>query len=223
MSALTLLSVIAPAVPNVPQGPSGEAVTGFGDLLATLSGEDAGASGAKTPAEPTKSDDQQVEAQVYAPAVAGFLAAPTPPVLPAAEESTSMTGAVPAPADAAKDPGEAATLLLADKASTSKPIEPEVLPREQTTTPMLADKGSAAKPPRPEVQPPLPDVPTGETSETQLTLAETAAAREAAEARARTGAAPTPLTLPPAVVSNWRASPSRSSSSTFSRCSGANC
>lgn len=230
MSALALLSIIAPAVPTAPQGSSGEAASGFGDLLAALSGETAAAPVAKNPAEPRKLDEVQGEAEVEAPAVAGFLAAPTPPapvVLPAAEDAASTTGGIPASADAANDLDgtQATTPLPADKASTSKsagpevlPPEqgttplpsdkgptgkaagPEVLPREQTTTPLLTDKGAHSKPPRPEVQPPLPAVRTltGETSDTELTLAETAAATEAVEARVRTGATPTPTTLPPA-------------------------
>lgn len=206
MSALTLPSVVAPSAPSVPKGPSGEGASGFRNLLAVLSGEDAAVPVAKNPAEPPNSDEAQVKAEVEASAVVGFLAAPTSPpiplVLPAAEEATSTTGVVPAPAGAANDLDgtQATTPLLADKTSASKTTEPEVLPREQTTTPLLTDKGPTTKPPKPEVLPPLPAVRplTGETSDTGLTLAETAAAREAVEARGRTGAAPAPLTLPPA-------------------------
>ncbi|WP_439476739.1 flagellar hook-length control protein FliK [Brevundimonas sp.] len=198
MSALTPPSVVAPSVPSVPKGPSGEGASGFRNLLAVLSGEDAAVPVTKNPAEPPNSDEAQVKAEVEASAVAGFLAAPSPPptplVLPAAGEATSTTGAVPAPAGATSglDGTQATTLLLVHKASTFTTTEPEVLPREQTTTPLLTDKGPTAKPPRPEVLPPLPAVRplTGETSDTELTLAETAAARGAVEARARTGAPP---------------------------------
>lgn len=221
MSALTLLSVIAPAVPAAPQGTSGEAASGFRDLLAALSGETAAAPAGKTPTEPRKPDDVQVEAEVDPSAVAGFLASPTPPpaplVLPAAAEAISTadagsegaqpdeTGAdavllQPVPAGAANDPDgtQATTPLPVDKALTPKTNGPEVLPREQTTTPLLTDNGLTTKPPRPEVLPPLPAVapPTGETSDTEMTSAETAATTAAAEARVRTGA--TPTTLPPA-------------------------
>lgn len=206
MSALTLLSVIAPAVPSVPQGSSGEAASDFRDVLAALSGEEAAAPVAKNPAEPSRSDEAQVETGTDAAAVAGFLTTPTPLVLPAAEEGATSTGAEGVPDGTGEastcaddvDGSQATTPLLADKTSSSKVIEPEILPREQTTMPLLTEKGSATKPPRPEVQPPLPDVRplTGETSETELTLAEAAAVTEAVEARARTGAAP--LTLPPA-------------------------
>jgi hypothetical protein len=40
MSALTLMSVIAPAAPSVPKGSSGEDASGFQDMLTALSGED---------------------------------------------------------------------------------------------------------------------------------------------------------------------------------------
>ncbi len=189
MSALTLPSVVAPSVASVPKGPSGEGVSGFRDLLAVLSGEDAAVPVAKNPAEPRNSDEAQAEAEADAPAVAGFLAAPAPPptplVLPAVEGATSTTATTP---------------LLADEASISKALGPEVQPREQTTTPLITDKGLTTKPPRPEVLPPLPAVGplTGEASDTELTLAETAAAREAVEARARTGATPGPVTSLPA-------------------------
>jgi hypothetical protein len=86
MSALNLLSVIAPAAPNVPQGPSGEVVSGFGALLATMSGEDAAVVATRNPAEPLKPAEVPVEAAgdapAEAPATAGFLAAPTPPPVP---------------------------------------------------------------------------------------------------------------------------------------------
>ena len=221
MSALTLLSVIAPAVPAAPQGPPGEAVSGFRDLLAALSGEDAATPVAKTPAEPRKPDDVQGEAEADPSAVAGFLSAPTPAptplVLPVAADALPRTGTGsdgnrpdqtgadevllrPVPAGAADDPDgtQATTPLPADQASAAKTNGLEVQPREQTTTPVLADKDLTAKPPKPEVLPPLPTVRslTGETSDTELTLAETAAATETVEARARTGAPPT--TSPPA-------------------------
>ena len=206
MSALTLLSVIAPAVPSVPQGSSDETASGFRDLLAALSGEEAAVPVPKTPVEPSKSDDGEVETGADAPAGAGFLAAPTPPpaplVLPADADATSTTGVIAAPADAANDLDgtQATTPLPAERTSTSTAVGPEGLPREQSTTPLLTDKAPGAKPPRPEVQPPLRDIRpvTAETSDTELTLAEAAAATEAVEARARTGAAPGPTTLPPA-------------------------
>ncbi len=193
MSALTLLSVIAPAVPSVPQGPSDEAASGFRALLAALSGEAAPGLEGKSPAETSMPDETQGEAEVDAPAVEGFLAAPTAPptplVLPAANAADDLDGE------------QTTTPLPVDKDQTSTTIEPEVLPREQTSTPLLTDKGPTTKPPRPEVLPPLPDVrpATGETSETELTLAGTAAATEALEARARTGATAAPSSPLPAV------------------------
>ncbi|MDP1914274.1 flagellar hook-length control protein FliK [Brevundimonas sp.] len=219
MSALTLLSVIAPVVPIAPQGPSGEAVSGFRDLLAALSGEDPAAPVAKNPAEPRTLDEAEVEAEVGASVVAGFLAAPL--VLPVAEEASSTTGAESggdqpdeagadavllrlAPVGAATDPDgtQATTPLTLDKVPTPKTNGPEVQPREQTTTPPLTVEGLTTGPPGPEVLPPLPAGRplTGETSDTALTLAETAAATEAVEAHVRTGATPAPSSSPPAAT-----------------------
>ena len=215
MSALNLLSVIAPAAPNVPQGPSGEVVSGFGALLATMSGEDAAVVATRNPAEPLKPAEVPVEAAgdapAEAPAPAGFLAAPTPPpvplVLPAAEDGNATVEGAPGGSvqrsgeQGGGDPDgpQATTPLPADKDLTPKTSGPEVQPREQTTTPLPAEKPAVSKPPRPEVQPPLRDTPvlTAETSGTELTVAQTAAAAEAVEAQARTGAAPAPQTLPP--------------------------
>ena len=190
MSALNLLSVIAPAVPNVPQGPSDEVASGFRALLATLSGEDTAVVATGNPSEPLKPAEGPVEAAgdtpAETPATAVFLAAPTPPP-------------VPLVLPAAEDEPQATTPLPADEDLISKTVSPEVQPREQTTTPVPVDKPAVSKPLRPEVQPPLRDAPvvTAETSDTELTLAQTAAAAEAVEARARTGATPGPLTLPP--------------------------
>lgn len=157
MSALTLLSVIAPAVPGVPQGPSDEAASGFRDLLAALSGEEAAVPVTKKQAEPSKVNDVEVEAETDAPAAAAFLAAPTTPtplVLPAAEEA-SATGVVPTPADATNEPDgtQATTPLPVDKAATAKTTGPEVLPGEQDTTPLPSDKAPTAKVAGPEVLP----------------------------------------------------------------------
>jgi hypothetical protein len=216
MSALNLLSVIAPAAPNVPPGPSGEAASGFGALLATLSGEDAAVVATGNATEPVKPAEVSVEAAGDAPAetpaTAGFLAAPTPPpvplVLPAAEDGNAKIEGAPGGSGPRSgeqgtgdpDGSQATTPLPADKDLTSRTAGPEVQPREQTTTPLPAEKPAVSKPPRPEVQPPLRDAPvlTAETSGTELTVAQTAAAAEAVEAQARAGAAPTPQTLPPA-------------------------
>ena len=211
MSALTLLSAIAPAVPNVPQGSSVEAASDFRTLLAALSGEDAAVSDAKSPAEPPRADEAEAGAAVDAPAIAGFLAVPpaTPLVLPAAEETGPATsvGAEGA-ADRADDAGADAPLpppALADTVANRDGT--------QATTPLPADKGAKSRTVRPEVQPPLPDVrPVAEeTSGIQLTLAETAAAVEAVEARARTGAAPAPSSPPPAAPPPLRALAERTS------------
>ena len=57
MSALTLMSVIAPSAPNAPQGPSGEDASGFQDLLTALSGEDTAAPTTKGGASDTGTSD----------------------------------------------------------------------------------------------------------------------------------------------------------------------
>jgi flagellar hook-length control protein FliK len=58
MSALTLMSVIAPSIPGVPQGSSGEAATGFQDLLTALSAEaGAGRSARAGVSEPSTEED----------------------------------------------------------------------------------------------------------------------------------------------------------------------
>lgn len=175
MPALTLLSVIAPTVPRAAPVSTGEAESGFRSLLEALSGEAAVAPAARNPAEAPTLEEPQVETDIDAPATAGFLALPTPPptplVLPAAEELA------PAGADGPADrTGEAGAGTGGD---------PDGL---QATTPLPSDKGPTSKTTRPEVQPPLPDVRplTGDTSETQPTLAEAAAATEAL--KARTGA-----------------------------------
>lgn len=210
MSALNLLSVIAPAVPSVPQGSSGEAASGFRALLATLSGEDAAVPAARNPTEAQPSTEIEVRTADDTPTAAGFLAAPSPPVplvLPAAADGTAKAEAAPdgsgprSGGQGGDDPDgpQSTTPLPVDKVPTSKTAGPEIQPREQTTTPLPAEKPAASKPPRPEVQPPLREtpVPTAEPPGTERTLAQTATAVEAVEAQARTGAAPGPLTLPP--------------------------
>lgn len=196
MSAFTLPSVIAPRAPNVPKGSSGEAGSGFRNLLSALSGEAATVRDAKSPAASPPETETPVKAEADASAVPGFLAAPTPPptplVLPASDE----------PAAADPDGAQATTPLLSDEGLTSKTPAPEVLPREQTTTPLLTDNSAKSKVIKPEVLPPLPVVRplTGEISDTEPTLAGTTAAREALEARARTGATPVPASPLPAAV-----------------------
>ena len=67
MSALNLLSVSAPANANVPQGPSGEAASGFQDLLASLVGEtDPAPEGKPGGAKAALIDEAKVEAPTVA-------------------------------------------------------------------------------------------------------------------------------------------------------------
>ncbi|WP_292124666.1 flagellar hook-length control protein FliK [Brevundimonas sp.] len=200
MSALTLLSVIAPAVPHAPQGSSGEAASGFQSLLAALSGEPDAAPGAKSGAAETPSPVETAagpDADADATDVAGFLVAPTPPsvvpvplVLPAEGSAPAADGdAVAAEGD--KSGAAPATLPPAD----------DLVDGARTTPLAPVDKGATPKTDDPQVQPAVIDArpspkPVRETP--PPTLAEAAAATEALEAQARTGAAPAPSTPPPA-------------------------
>ena len=202
MSALTLLSVIAPTVPSAPQGPSGEAASGFQSLLAALSGEAAVTPETKAgPAETPMLVEAKVETEVEAPTAAGFLVAPTPPplVLPAAEGS-APTADGPATGGVSDGSADRTGEAGADLPSPTPAGAASDRDGLQTTTPLPTDKNPTAKTNEPQVQPRAADIRpvTGETSETQLTLAETAALNEAVEARARTGAAPAPSSPPPA-------------------------
>ncbi len=198
MSALTLLSAIAPAVPNVPQGSSDEAASGFQTLLATLAGDETAPTGARSGSSVAPATD---ETAIEAPAVTGFLVAPTAPtvplILPAAEEPAPGAGPDTSTGDKTDGP------LVQPPVPAVAASEPDGPP----TTPLLpVDKGPAPKTVEPEVQPAVPDRtrPTAPATETGLTLAETAAVTEAAEARVRTGAAPTPAPAPVAVPAPLR-------------------
>lgn len=111
MSALTLMSVIAPVGPNAPQGSSGEAASGFGSILKGLAGADsispeapadeaatgfksivaafAGADSISLDATVVPTGD---EVEIDAPVTTGFPAGPIilpPPVSPLAAGSNS--------------------------------------------------------------------------------------------------------------------------------------
>lgn len=228
MSALTLLSVIAPAAPNAPQGSSDEAASGFQTLLAALTGAGAAVR------EPTTARTDTLGLDETPPA-AGFLVSPTqiptPLVLtPLPVDSGSTTKTVEPqvqprlPDVTAKTNEPQVQPALADV--TAKAGEPQVQPRlndvtaktsEPQVQPRLAD--GAAKTGDPQVQPRLTDVTaktnepqvqprlaeiraaTGTTGDVQATLAPAAAANEAAHVIARTGAAPSsplPVAAPPA-------------------------
>ena len=188
MPDLSLLSVNAPSVPAAPQGSSGEVMSGFGEMLATFSGEPG------TSTEAGTSTDVQVDAGIDGAPVAGFpqapMAPPMPLVLPAAEDGSSRAaGDGSSKAQVMPDgwglrPGDAA---VGDPSG------------KQATTPLPVEKALTGKTAGPEVQPPLREAPdlTVETSDTELTVAEAPPATAAVEARARTGNTPVPLTLPP--------------------------
>ena len=234
MSALTLLSVIAPAAPNASQGPSGEAASGFQNLLAALTG----AGAAAREAAPARSDTPVLdEMNVETPIAVGFLVSPTAPPsplvltpLPVDSGWTAKTNepqVQPPLVDVTAKTNEPQVQPhLTD--DTAKTGEPQVQPRlpdvaaktgEPQVQPRLPDV--AAKTNEPQVQPRLTDV-TVKTTEPQVqprlaeirvaagttgdipaTLAATAAANEAAQVIARTGAspapsAPLPVAAPPA-------------------------
>jgi flagellar hook-length control protein FliK len=170
MSALNLLSVIAPVVPNVPQGSSGKAESGFKNLMATLSDEEAPA----------------VEARTDAKAVPGFVVVPatTPETLPPAVGSSAdgkvgadPTTFPPAPGVADGDPDGPRTFPFApddkgvaaktDAGPTTFPPAPGVAdgdPDGPRTFPFApVDKGVAAKTDAgPTTFPPAPGVADGD-------------------------------------------------------------
>ena len=178
MSALTLLSVVAPAILRVPHGAPEEAASGFQHLLTTLSGDDSALSG---PGSGSDGSANAEEAPIDGPPAAGFLTAPTtlpmPLVLPIGDAPTTAAG---------RADDDDAHRLATSGGDGHGGVNP--------TTPLPTDKGATSKTHDPQVQPRVAETlpPTGKTSDTQLTLAETAAAAEALEARARTGAAPAP-------------------------------
>lgn len=200
MSALTLMSVIAPSVPSAPQGSSGEAASGFQDLLAAMSGEDAAVPAAKTGEGETGTPD---ETKATGAEDAGILAAPIqPPVQPP----------IPLVLPAAPDvPANSDVKALADEGGEDRPVvmppapdvvsgssdEPPVMPLQptdknpepKTNDPQTPPVVSEFRPYRDEVRGPL-----------IATVAQTAAALEAinAEARASATAAATASTAPSA-------------------------
>jgi len=195
MSALTLMSVSAPVIPNAPQGSSAKAASGFQSFLAALSGEagtdrETGSARSEAP----QPDETQTGNEADASTVTGLMAAPVPAtvpvVLPAAPETTTTAnpvGSAGADRDSVSDD------------SLAPPVTADDPDGVQSTTPLLVDKTLTYKPVQPEVQPPapgdvdpevLPPRPNGTrliapNSETQLTVAET----EAVEAHTRTATA----------------------------------
>jgi len=205
MSALTLMSVIAPSVPSAPQGPSGEAASGFQDLLAALSGEDAAVPAAKSgfsetgTAEDTKT--QAGDTKTEAVDTAGFLAAPVQPpvplVLPAAPEVPTNSDVKALADEGGEDrpvvmpPAPAVVSGLSDDPPVM-PLSPtDKNPAPKTNDPQTPPVVSDFRPYRDEVRGPL-----------IATAAQTAAALEAinAEARASAPAASTAPSTPPLVA-----------------------
>ncbi|WP_292101227.1 flagellar hook-length control protein FliK [Brevundimonas sp.] len=201
MSALTLLSVIAPAVPNAPQGSSGEAASGFQSLLAALSGEPDAApvtkSGAVTPAPVETAAGPDADADGDATDVAGFLTAPAPPAVVPVPLVLPAEGAAPAAdGDAVAAEGD-----KSGAAPATLPPADDLVDEARTTPLPPVDKGPTPKTDDPQVQPAVIDArpsPKLVRETPPPTLAEAAAATEALEAQARTGAAPAPSTPPPA-------------------------
>ncbi len=211
MSALNLLSVIAPVVPNVPQGSSGKAESGFKNLMATLSDEEAPA----------------VEARTDAKAVPGFVVVPTttpetlpPAVGPSADGKVGAdpTTFPPVPGVADGDPDGPRTFPFApvdkgvaaktDTGPTTFPPAPGVAdgdPDGPRTFPLApVDKGVAPRTNEPQVQPAVSDLGAlrDQTRETQPAHAAAAAAAAKGvdaqiQVQAGTPAAPAPSAPPP--------------------------
>lgn len=162
MPDLSLLSVIAPAVPAALRGASGsgENSSGFGELLTTYSGEPDPAHSTKSPGEPGTSTgaetsteagkvtDGQADTGRDGAAVVGFLqtpmAPPVPQVLPVAENGSSTT--------AGEDSSKAQVMpdgwtQGSGEATAGDP------PDTQATTPLAVEKALTGKTAGPEVQP----------------------------------------------------------------------
>lgn len=209
MTALALLSMIAPAASGVPKGPSGVAASGFRSLMETLSDAETGGPEAGGPQAKSSQIDTAAEldeAKVETPA-AGLSAAPTPPaqafviedevqVMPGAGSNPTMEGNDEAGADAPASPS------LGDRGDRSGNVP---LQDRSGNVPLPADKGATGAGNEPQPQPRATDARTTGASTPEIPGASTgaAAATEAAEANARTNAAPTPplpVAAPPAAL-----------------------
>ncbi len=198
MSALTLMSVIAPSVPSAPQGSSGEDASGFQDLLTAISGEDAAAPAARTGGDEAGKPD---ETGTDATDTAGFLVAPTQPpvplVLPAVPEAPAKSD-VKASADEGGE-GRPVVMPPAPAVASGPADDPPVMPLQP------ADKNPAPKTNDPQMPPTVSDVrpDRDEVRGPQIvTAARTAAALEVidAEARVSAPAASTAPSIPPPVI-----------------------
>jgi len=203
MTALALLSMIAPAVSGVPQGPSSAAASGFRSLLATLSGADAAVPEAKGSQLDTAAERD--EAKVETPAVPGLPAPPTPPPPPLVPADMELSIPGGSANRAAEDSDEAATEAEA-VAETEAEAEAETAPSPSGSgrgddqgkipgiMPMAMDKVIMAGTNEPQQPPRVADARTtnGPAADLPGALGGGAAATDAAEAGARTSAPPTP-------------------------------
>ena len=200
MSALTLMSVIAPSIPGVPQGSSGEAATGFQDLLTALSDEaGAGRSARAGGAEASTPIEAKAGTEAETPALTGLLVAPTPAPVPVTPPAVGETATAAEPGLIANAGGErkmdAAPASPAAALATDDPDVPA------TTTPVPVGKGLTAKTNEPQVLPFVADVvplrgASTEVRPTVVTMARSAPAPAAVEARAP-AAVPSTTALPP--------------------------
>ncbi|MGV8929018.1 MAG: flagellar hook-length control protein FliK [Brevundimonas sp.] len=200
MSALTLMSVIAPAAPTAPQGLSDEAASGFQSLLATLSGEPAASpkpkSGAAEPAEPD-------EASVDASAASSLAVVPVPLAIPpvavaVTDDSLPETGSTASAGGLARtdeDPGAPPT------ASTDAAEAPDTEASAPILMPIPTETVRAATPLEP-AQPRAADMrPVREPMAAPVPgPLETATATAASEEPARTDGASVPAPSAPLLV-----------------------
>ncbi|MDP2212230.1 flagellar hook-length control protein FliK [Phenylobacterium sp.] len=135
MSALTLLSVIAPAVPVTPQGAANDDASGFQSLLVALTGEATEDRGTGiTPAEGPVSIGLASEAQIEVATLIGFPGALLPP------------------------PSIPVALLSAEEPVAGSRAEPEADPIDDVTANTRpADKGLTLKTPDPVISAPAID------------------------------------------------------------------
>jgi hypothetical protein len=190
MSALTLMSVIAPSVASAPQGSPGEDASGFQDLLTALSGEDAAApttKGSVSEAETTA--DPKAEASD----TAGFLVAPTQPpvplVLPIVPDAPAGSDVKASTENGDEERPVVLPPMPAGPSGTSD--DPPVMPLQPV------DKNPGPKTTDPQTPPVVHEFYRDQGHAPLLvTAAQTAAALEAINAEARAGA-PTASSAPP--------------------------
>lgn len=151
MSALNLLSIIAPVVASVPQGSSGKAESGFQNLMAAMSDEEVAAPEARTGAAETATPET---ATSDPKAAAGFIVAPAPApqTLPPAVGSSAESEGNASTNRNGKVDADPATLPPAPGVADEAPDGPNTFP------PAPADKNLAPKTNEPQVQPAVSDV-----------------------------------------------------------------